>query len=137
MCSSDLRVHSVDADGRVELFPTSTTQPFQQLPPVTMRPSNAGETATPAPGSACIVMFVNGDPSRPMVTFGDPTTPPVLVKLAGGGAGVARAGDATSISVAQFAAALPVANLTTGMVAITNPIAGTIAGGSTRVQCGG
>ena len=136
----EYRVHSVDADGRVELLPTSTTQPFQELPPVTMRPSNAGETATPAVGSACIVMFVNGDPSRPMVTFGDPTTPPVLVKLAGGGAGVARQGDSVGLSVTFVpgtGGATLAINGTPCTPSTPTSIPTSITSGSTRVQCGG
>jgi hypothetical protein len=63
--------------------------------PVRLAP---GYRADFAPGSLCLVQFVNADPARPVVTSGDdPDSPgwmPIGIELGGPGAlGVVRLGD--------------------------------------------
>jgi hypothetical protein len=48
-----------------------------QITSVTMRPSILGEAATWPPGSSCLIAFVNGDPTRPYVLGGDPSSVPL------------------------------------------------------------
>jgi len=77
-------IDAVTSDARV---------PLPELTSVPLLPSVLGENATFASGAACIVTFVNGDPSRPVVVGGDYSNPPTHAKLMGGGLKAARVTD--------------------------------------------
>lgn len=130
-----------------ELSPTDNTIPLPGSKGVPLRVSLA--TADLPQGSLVIVAFLNGDPSRACVIGASPKPTNMtidvtatmnlgpsatLVKLAGGGAGIARTGDQIQISIAQFAAAG--ASNSGGPVATTAPMVGSITGGSSKGQCG-
>lgn len=80
----------------------------------TLRPGLLGENVTVTPGSLCIVQFINGDRTRPIVTHGDYTTPPSHAKLMGGGAGVARLDDTVAIYAMQVTLPGPVTGVAFG-----------------------
>lgn len=96
------------------------TDPALNLPAITKCPIRLPFGVTPPTGALCSVQFMNGDPSRPMVTnFTDPMT---LLVFAAGKLPNARQGDmvATSISpanIVQIASAfLPMPPLTGGPI---------------------
>jgi hypothetical protein len=80
--------------------PVDSTIPLPSLAGVPLLPSVLGEGVTPPSEGACLVAFVNADPSRPVcisidtppkaAEVGDGTT---TLTLSGGGPGVARLGD--------------------------------------------
>jgi hypothetical protein len=133
----------------------STGMPDVQA--VLPRPGILGVKGQPALGSRVLVAFVNADPTNPVVlayenaeasgflpTFlqidsnGTIALGPSAtgVVVAGGGPAAGRVGDEITITAGQFAAAVPIANLGTGAVTISNPMKGTISKGSTKVTCG-
>lgn len=75
---------------------------IDHLPDVTscpLHPDILGAQVHPKVGSVCIIEFINGDPTRPICTGGDPANPPDSSKLHGGGPAAARVGDKTRIFV--------------------------------------
>lgn len=56
----------------VDATPTDSTLPLPSLSGLPMRSGILGETATLTVGNRCLVAFVNGDPSRPVVLGADP-----------------------------------------------------------------
>lgn len=100
-------------------------------------------------GSLVIVCFLNGDPSKPAIVGASPQPTNMtidvtatmslgpsaaLVKLAGGGAAIARTGDQIAINPAAVAAAA--LSNSGGPVVAANNLIGTITGGSSKGQCG-
>lgn len=93
------------------------------------RPAALGDGEACLYTSAGIQVLCKPDGTVQILLGGNPqveVTPAGLVKLAGGGAGVARIGDAVTITGATF-------DPDGGMITAT----GTISGGSTLVQAGG
>jgi hypothetical protein len=130
-----------------ELAPTDNTLTLPGSKGVPLRLSLA--TADLPKGSLVVLAFLNGDPSRACVVGAAPQPTNMtldvtatmnlgpsatLVKLAGGGAGIARNGDQIQISIAQFAAASP--SNSGGPVAIAAPMLGSITSGSSKAQSG-
>lgn len=76
-----------------------------KLPPLAKVPLRLPYGVTPPTGALCAVQFMNGDPSRPIVTnFSDPMT---LMIFAAGKLPNARQGDMVAVTVAnQSSAAL-------------------------------
>lgn len=84
-----------------------------------------------APGSEVLIGYAGMDPTRPEVRAYSQQPGAILrVEILGGTTPVALQGMAIQISAGQFAAAVPVANLGTGAVTISNSMQGTITGGS-------
>ena len=82
----------------VDATPVDTTVvPLPGIVGCPLRPGILGEQATPTVGSLCLVSFVNGDPTRPIVVGGDPNVPAASGKLVGGGPAAARVGDAATL----------------------------------------
>lgn len=101
---------------RYNLQPARVASRMPDLENVPVRPF-FGLDATVVPGSLCLVVFADGDPSRPQVIAGDaidaPGWMPLTLELGGPGAlGVARQTDAV----------------------IAGPFGGTIVGGSVRIK---
>lgn len=130
-----------------ELAPTDNSISLPGSKGVPLRVSLA--TADLPKGSLVIVAFLNGDPSRACVIGASPQPTNMtidvtatmnlgptatLVKLAGGGAAIARTGDQITITPAGVTAA-GLSN-SGGTVAATNNLVGTITGGSSKGQCG-
>ena len=93
----EYRIATQDGE-RVNLQPVRTSIGLPYLPRVRVTPGIPGASASHYLGARVLVAFVNADPSRPVVvSFEDAEGPgfvPTLLKLSGGGAGVARLGDA-------------------------------------------
>lgn len=104
----EYQVQSVDGTDTLDGSPVDTTVPLPALSKVPLRSGLAGEKVKALVGSRCLVMFVNGDPSRPIIVGVDPTPLTVdldatltvdigksatKVNLAGGVLPVARMGD--------------------------------------------
>ncbi len=88
--------------------------PLPEIVAAPLLPSVLGENVTFTVGSTCVIAFLNGDPSRPVVIGGDYETGPVLTKIAHGTLASARQTDAVT----------------------AGPFAGVITGGSTKVLVG-
>ena len=75
----------------LQIVRVSTGMP--DLRSVPLRSGLLGENVDVTLGALCIVAFINGDRTRPIVVGGDYNAPPTLAKLAGGGPASARVGD--------------------------------------------
>lgn len=85
----------------VDCVPTDSTIP---LPPLTAVPIRMPFGVTPPTGALCSVQFMNGDPTRPMVTgFTDPMT---LLVFASGTLPAGRQGDMVAVTLAPATLAL-------------------------------
>lgn len=97
----EYRVTATDGTGSspattVDCAPTDAAL---KLPPLAGVPIRLPYGVTPPVGALCTVQFMNGDPSRPMVTnFSDPMT---LVVFAGGKLPNARQGEMVAVGVAN------------------------------------
>lgn len=137
----------------VDGTPTDTSIPMPSVTGVPLRSSVLGATATPTVGGRCLIMFVGGDPTRPICVSTDPI--PVIatvdassavnvgpsataVVLAGGGPAVGRVGDVVHVTFTLLDASAITANLSTGICSITAPLTltGTITSGSSKVSSG-
>lgn len=127
-------VQGVSGTSSVDARPVDPLAGLPDIVGAPLLPGLLGEQVTPEVGSRCLVEFISADPTRPIVTGGDPDHPPTLAKLAGGGKGVARQDDEVTITSAQLAAAVMVAGTTP--VTITNPLRCSITSSSTKVQSG-
>jgi hypothetical protein len=96
------------------------------LPGVPMVPATDGSTATwSGAGTKFLVGFVNADPSRPVVMFGDPAQSPATVTIAGG---------SQTLALGPWAAALAGALLTfAGSAAAATTVPQVAAAASTLV----
>lgn len=107
----------------VDCDPVDTTIPLPSLAKVPLRSSILGETVTPqAKGERCLVMFVNGDPTRAICVSTDPYPK------------AAQIGDATTTTLKLAGGVLPAARATDAVVA--GPFVGTITAGSSKVSIG-
>lgn len=79
----------------VDIDPTDTTLGLPTLGKVPLRPSILGEVVEPDTGGRCLVMFVNGDPARPVVISIEGS--PKLAKIGDGAQFAARMGDTAGI----------------------------------------
>lgn len=80
------------------------TDPALNLPALTKVPIRLPFGVTPPMGALCSVQFMNGDPSRPMVTnFTDPMT---LLVFAAGKLPNARQGDMVAVTISTTVATL-------------------------------
>jgi hypothetical protein len=84
---------------------------------VRMRPSILGEVATYPSGASVVIAFLNRDPARPFVAFGDPDSIPTTSTI-----------DATAGVTIGHGLALPIARQTDPVQA--GPFAGVIVQGS-------
>ncbi len=102
----------VNADGTVNTAPTDRDAGLPSLNDLSIVSGPEGGTSKPTPGNLCYVRFINGDPTRPVVTGNQalvriatfdatdqvnvgPSADTVV--LAGGNAPVARDGDAVAV----------------------------------------
>jgi hypothetical protein len=69
--------------GTVNAEPTDPTLGLPPLTQLLLEPSVLGESATPAPGTLCLVQFVNGSPSRPEVVSVGPTVAAAAIDATG------------------------------------------------------
>jgi hypothetical protein len=135
-----------------DLAPTSTTIGLPDLPAVRLDPSILGEVVSGAKvGSVALVEFVNGDPTRPaVVSLSLPSSTATIdatgtlqlgpsarsVELAGGGAPVARQGDAVTVYLPVTVACTGTINGTiafVGTLTFPGPAVGIVAGGNPKV----
>lgn len=126
------------------------------LPPMTkwpMRACGCGGTATPTTGNNCLVTFVNGDPSRPIVVNLDAVVSKAVldandevdvgpsastVALAGGGPAIAGVGDTI---LAYLPNPCPISGTLAGApfvgtIAVPGPLIGSIQTGSSKATRG-
>ena len=135
---------------------TDSSAGMPDLSNVALLQATGGGTATwLAPGIPFLVAFANQDPSRPVVVSGPPGGIPATttvdasvsvavgpsaasVALAGGGAPVARVGDAVLVTITIAQGALFVAPPGGGpcVVAAPIPVTGTITSGSLKAVSG-
>lgn len=120
-------VHGTAPSATVDCSPTDTTIPLPPLVNIPMRSAVDGTTVTPTIGSNCLVMFVNADPSRPVVFGVDPISAMVKVQ-----ATAEIDISAPAVNIAN--GVLPAARQTDLVVA--GPFMGTITSGSTKVVVG-
>lgn len=85
------KVVTQNGDGSLELAPDDTRMPG--LSNVPIRYGAPGMTATVGNGARVIVEFENADPSKPVVTAWDLSSPLVMLTFGGGSQNVARIGD--------------------------------------------
>lgn len=86
------------------------TDPALKLPSLTKVPIRLPFGVTPPKEALCSVQFMNGDPSRPMVTnFTDPMT---LTVFGGGKLPNARQGDMVAVTLSSPASPTSVATMT-------------------------
>jgi hypothetical protein len=87
------------------------TDPALKMPALPKVPIRLPFGVTPPHGALCSVQFMNGDPSRPMVTnFTDPMT---LMVFNGGTLPNARQGDMCAVTLFDFSSAASTAVLST------------------------
>jgi hypothetical protein len=67
--------------GAISARPTDDAIGLPEITDVSQSPGTCGSSATYLPGTTCTIMFVNGDPARPMVHGGDPTQEPIALKI--------------------------------------------------------
>ncbi|GAC1536306.1 MAG: hypothetical protein NVS3B10_00090 [Polyangiales bacterium] len=79
--------------GTVDAAPVDPSISLPGITGLQLRPSVLGENVVPVVGSVCLVAFVNGDPTRPVVVGGDYANAPSSAQLMGGGPAVSRVGD--------------------------------------------
>jgi hypothetical protein len=61
--------------------PTDDKIGLPELTNVSQSPGTCGASATYLPGTTCTIMFINGDPARPLVQGGDPSQEPLALKI--------------------------------------------------------
>ena len=108
--------------------PSDKTITLPDLTKVPLRTGAFGATVTlpqESVGKKCVVAFLNADPTRPVCLDVEPLP---------NAAAVARVGDTVTISAAEFAAATPTANLSTGAVTTLHAMQGAISSGSSVVS---
>jgi len=96
------RVVAMRSDGRVELQAVRKDAGLPDMQPIAQWPGVAGTHAELALGAECLVEFIEGDPTQPIVTHyagkGGPGFVPVTLTLGGDiGAPCARQGDAVEV----------------------------------------
>lgn len=105
----------------IDATPVDTSLTLPSISKIILRPSILGEKVKPTVGKTCLIMFVNGSPTRPICISCSAKNDTVeidaetMVKIAGGGPPAARLGDAI---------------LAAGI------FAGTVTAGSTKTQIG-
>jgi hypothetical protein len=120
---------------RVELQAVRKGAGLPDLLPVSMWPGVAGVHATLTPGAVVLVEFIEGDRTLPVITHfagrdGTGFAPIALVIGGAAGSPAARSGDAVQVTMPPA-----VADVSTGVVTYSNPVAfGTITSGSSRVS---
>lgn len=82
----EYRVHAVSAGPPVVIDCAATVPDLPDLPGLVLRPGPSGCYALPAVGSAVLVRFVGGDPTRPEVVALDSAAEPTAVWLGGASA---------------------------------------------------
>lgn len=85
----------------IEASPVTNADILPGLVDVPLYPSILGEEVAPTVGSKVLVAFIGGDPTRPIVVFGDPKSQPTSARLLGGIQNAARVAD--KVSAGPFA----------------------------------
>lgn len=140
-----------------DVSPTDSSLPLPSILRVPLAHSLLGEAVLLTVGTTCLLGFVNGDPARPVligVTANADQTPQnttvdataamklgpsaTSVAIAGAGSPVARLGDQVMVFLPP---SLPVTGTLsgsafTGTITVTNPITGSITGGSSKATSG-
>ena len=150
-------VHGSAPNTTVDCSPTDTSIPLPPLVNITMRAGNDGNTSTPSVGSNCLVMFINADPSRPVIIGTEPVAKAVKMQASGsidvsagaitlqGGATVEVSAPAVDVEgTVTILLNAPIVNIATGVLqaarvtdtVVAGPFAGTITGGSMKVLVG-
>jgi hypothetical protein len=130
-------VQTVNGDNSIDGV---CTDPKATVPPISHAPIDPGllaESATAVTGMLCRVNFLNGSPTRPVVTGFKGGV--VNGQLAGGGPPAARVGDAVVVtfpSLLQFSGVTSTGPVT-GLITVLQPAVGIIQAGSTKLGIGG
>jgi hypothetical protein len=147
-------VTGTNGDGSINATATDGRCPQPSLNNLPVRAGPEGGTSTPTAGKTCLVRFINGDPTRPVVVGNEPLVktstidatdtvaigPSVTnaVVLAGGTAPTARMGD--SVQVYFPTAPMPCAGIVgaipgtfVGTITFAAPAVGSIMTGQSKV----
>lgn len=119
------------SDSLVDADPVDTSIGLPSIAKMPMRSSILGETVTPTVGKLCLVMFVNGVPSRPMVFSCAAKNEEIDVDATS----AAHFGDSAS-AITVGGSGPPCARLGDTLLA-GGMFAGTITSGSSKVTVGG